>query len=172
MPVDSRVKLGLAGLLAFEILVAVYTWSGTPTIFTWLYVVGAALLAYLLWRATKGETPASPILAVLAVDALVRAYMQTRNPGYPLGVLPTYLVPAGFAALAFAMRRGAVNGERVALAGVVLVALARSWFVYWYFQAGAGLLVLANILGAIGAWTWATALASNDAAPEKPSAPA
>lgn len=154
MAVDARVKWGIAGLLAFEAIIVYVTWGGSP-FFTAMYLVGAVLLGWLLVRAAQGENPTFPVLLVIALAALVRAILQTRNPAFPIGVLPTYLVPVGFAMMALAARSLSANA-RVALVGIVLVALARSWFVVWYFQRGATLVAFANLLGAAGAWAWAS----------------
>lgn len=151
----DRQKWGLAGLLAFEAIVTAYLlgvnngWPSAtqPALFVISYALGAAILGLALWKG-----PARWHFALLAVAAAYRAFAQ-MDPGTHPGVYPTWLVPLGFAWLALAP-------ERMPRIAIALVALARTWFVAWYvpdlFFVGAGswTLVVANVLGAAGAWLW------------------
>lgn len=140
----SRAQWGLAGLLAFEAIVAAYTFGNSLTQFSLMYALGTIVLALAIWRG-----PERWHYAVLAAASLYRAYLQTAS-GAPLGVYPTYLVPLGFAWLAIAP-------EAMPSFAIGSVALARTWFIVWYFLPGNTILVVANALGAAGAWLWASA---------------
>lgn len=148
----DRVRWGIAGLLAFEAIIAAYTLAGAP-LFSAMYFVGVVALALAWWRG-----PQRWHFAALALASLVRAYLQTAG-GAALGIYPTYLVPLGFAWLALAPR--AMPG-----AALSAVALARTWFVLWYLLQGNGLVAAANVLGAAGAWLWASAQISPEAGGE------
>ena len=141
----DRKQWGLAGLLAFEAIVASYLLGiqAAPG-FIVSYALGAVVLGLALWRG-----PQRWHFALLALAAGYRAYAQTVG-GAPLGVYPTWLVPIGFAWLAVAPRAM----PRWAIA---CVALARTWFIVWYFLPGNLTLVVANVLGAAGAWVWLAA---------------
>lgn len=141
----DRQKWGLAGLLAFEAIIASYLFanSGLRPI-TIMYAVGAVTLALAVWKG-----PTRWHFGVLALVSAWRAYLQT-SVGAALGVYPTWLVPIGFAWLAVAP----AIMPRFAIASV---ALARTWFILFYFLAGQYVIVVANILGAAGAWLWASA---------------
>ena len=109
-------------------------------------VAMGALAWALVAHARSGRVPRAA-LALLAVVTLLRALAQTTLVGaYPPGVLPTFLVPLGFALLAWPRLPPAW--------GLGLVAAARSWFILWYVAADAPPLVLANAVGAAGAWAW------------------
>ena len=140
----DRQKWGLAGLLAFEAIIAAYTFGGGANVFSAMYAVGAITLALAIW---KGPTRWHYL--VLALASGYRAWLQTAG-GAALGVYPTWLVPLGFAWLAVAP----AAMPRFAIASV---ALARTWFVLWYFLPGAYVIVAANVVGAAGAWLWAAA---------------
>lgn len=142
-----RARWGLAGLLAFEAVLAAYTLAYASYAFAAMALVAAGALAWAWWaHARTGDVPRGA-LGVLAAVTLLRALAQTPLSGpFPLGVLPTYLVPLGFALLLW---------RRVPAAwGIGLVAVARSWFVAWYFLRDVPTLVLANAVGAVGAWLW------------------
>lgn len=136
----SPTRIGLGGLLAFEAIVASYTFGISALQFSAMYAVGAVVLALAIWRG-----PERWHFAVLAAASAYRAWLQTAG-GAALGVWPTWLVPLGFAWLAVAP---ATRPEF----GVASVGLARTWFVVWYL--GNPVLVVANVLGAAGAWLWA-----------------
>lgn len=140
----DRQKWGLAGLLAFEAIIAAYTLGSARIAFSAMYAIGAITLALALWRG-----PTRWHYAVLALVSGYRAYLQTAG-GAQLGVYPTWLVPIGFAWLAIAPNAM----PRVAIAAV---AVARTWFILWYLLPGAYIVVGANVLGAAGAWLWAAA---------------
>lgn len=139
----DRQRWGLAGLLAFEAIVTAYLLGvGAGWDFVASYAVGILALGYAVWRG-----PARWAFGLLALAAAYRAFVQTAG-GAPLGVYPTWLVPLGFGWLAVAPR----SAPKLAIAAV---ALARTWFIAWYFLGGASTLVVANVLGAAGAWLWA-----------------
>ena len=142
-----RARWGLAGLLGFEGILAAYTLANGALDFAAMALAAMGLLAWaLVAHARSGRVPRAA-LAALAAVTLVRALAQTALVGaYPPGVLPTFLVPLGFALLAW---------PRVPPAwGVGLVAAARAWFVLWYLLPGATTLALANAVGAAGACAW------------------
>ena len=140
----DRARWGLAGLLAFEGIVAAYLFGiGASLDFSLSYALGALVLASALFLG-----PQRWQFATLAVLAGYRAWAQTSG-GAQLGVYPTWLVPIGFAWLAILPR----TLPRI---GIAAVALARTWFVVWYFPESTTL-VVANVLGAAGAWLWLSA---------------
>lgn len=141
----DRQKWSLGGLLAFEALIVAYLLGNGASVldpFPLMYAIGTvALASAVLWKPTRW------LYGILALASLYRAYLQTAGGAEP-GVYPTYLVPLGFAWLAIAPR----SMPRLAMASV---AVARTWFILWYvLQGGAGLIVVANVLGAAGAWLW------------------
>lgn len=138
----DRQKLGLAGLLAFEAIIAAYTFGANNIPFSAMYAIGAITLALAIWKG-----PTRWHWGVLTLVSGYRAYLQTAG-GAALGVYPTWLVPLGFAWLAIAPRAM----PKLAISSV---AVARTWFVLWYFLAGAYVIVAANVVGAAGAWLWA-----------------
>lgn len=139
-----RARWGLAGLLAFEAILVVYTFFSQYTVMALVAI--AALGWAIVAHARTGRVP-RVALGLLAVVTLWRAAAQTILPGvYVPGVLVTYLVPLGFALLLWPRARPAL--------GVGLVAAARTWFVLWYFLASNPTLALANLVGAAGAWLW------------------
>lgn len=141
----DRQQWGLAGLLAFEAIVTAYLLGvGAGLDFVASYALGILALGLALWRG-----PARWHFGLLALAAAYRAWAQTAG-GAALGVWPTWLVPLGFGWLALAPRAA----PRLAIASV---ALARTWFVAWYFLPGNMTLVAANVLGATGAWLWLAA---------------
>lgn len=140
----DRQKWGLAGLLAFEAIIAAYTLGRSNLQFSAMYAIGAVVLGLAMVMGPKRWH-----FAVLALVSGYRAYLQTAG-GAQLGVYPTWLVPIGFAWLAIAptmMPRLAIS----------TVAIARTWFIVWYFLPGAYIIVAANVVGAAGAWLWAAA---------------
>lgn len=150
----SRQKWGLAGLLAFEAIVAAYLFGlGASLDFVVSYALGAIVLAVALFTRVQRWQ-----FAALAVFAAYRAYVQTASGSVAWGTWPTWLVPIGFAALAIAP-------QKMPRLGIAAIALARTWFILWYFPGllragGAWELVAANALGAAGAWLWASAAES------------
>ena len=142
----DRQKWGLAGLLAFEAIIAAYTFGNGTNVFSYMYAIGAVTLAFAIWRG-----PTRWHYGALALVSGYRAFMQT-SAGAPLGVYPTWLVPIGFAWLAIAP----TAMPRFAIAAV---ALARTWFIVWYFLPGNTIVALANVVGAAGAWLWASSIA-------------
>lgn len=148
-----RAKLGLAGLFAFEAIVAWFLLDlGATMDFVASFALGAAVLAVALLTGLQRWQ-----LGALAIFAAYRAYDQTSSGTVPYGTWPTWLVAIGFGALAIWPR----NRPKL---GIAAVALARTWFILWYFpgllrEGGAWELVAANALGAAGAWLW---LASED----------
>lgn len=143
----DRQKWGLFGLLAFEAIVAAYTLGRNTLTFSAMYAIAAIVLGLAIVMGPKRWH-----FAILAVVSAYRAFLQTSG-GAQLGVYPTWLVPIGFAWLAVApwsMPKLAIGA----------VALARTWFVLWYFLPGSYIIVAANIIGAAGAWLW---LAADDA---------
>lgn len=138
---------GLAGLLAFEAIIAAFTFGAGSIEFSLMYAVGAVTLALAIWRG-----PTRWHYAVLAAASLYRAWLQTYHGFAPLGVYPTYLVPLGFAWLA-------IWPERMPRVGIAAVALARTWFVVFYLLGGSLIIVAANVLGAVGGWLWFAAQA-------------
>lgn len=161
-----RARWGLAGLLGFEALLAAYTFSNGALDYAAMAVVAAATLAWaIVAHARTGSLPRAA-LALLAVVTLVRALRQTTLAGvYPAGVMPTFLVPLGFALLLWPRAPPAL--------AVGLVAASRSWFVLGYFLQGVPALTLANVVGALGAWIWWAdeALSARPAAAEDDAAP-
>lgn len=149
----DRQKWGLAGLLAFEAIIAAYTFGGNNLAFSTMYAIGAVTLALAIWGG-----PTRWHYAVLAIASGYRAWLQTEG-GAALGVYPTWLVPLGFAWLAFAP--GA--SPRLAISSV---AIARTWFILWYLLPGAYIIVAANVVGAAGAWLWASDTADESHAME------
>ena len=165
--VDTRLRLGLAGLLGFEGILLAFVYARGALDFAAIPVVALVILAFVMSRALRGEAPSVWALAALAVVTLARAYWQTRSGNFPNGVLPTYLVPIGFALLAVAARKP--DATRLALVGIALVAIARTWFIAWYFLASNPTLAVANLVAAAGAWVWATSMtATHDAADVAP----
>lgn len=141
----SRQKLGLAGLLAFEAIIAAYTFGNNNITFSLMYAIGAVTLALAIWRG-----PARLHFVVLALASGYRAYLQTAG-GAALGVYPTWLVPIGFAYLA-------IWPTMMPKLGIASVAVSRTWFILWYWMIGPlWVIVAANVLGAAGAWLWAAA---------------
>lgn len=156
-PRMDRRKWGLAGLLAFEAVIASFLFANDGT--WWPYALGALTLAFAL-----ATGPTRWHFAALAFASAARAYLQTAG-GAQLGVYPTWLVPLGFAWLALAPD----TMPRAAIAGI---AVARTWFVLWYALPGLWIVVAANVLGAAGAWLWAAdtqvpaeSVASDEAGP-------
>ena len=154
-----RSKLGLAGLLAFEAIIAAYTFGNGNVPFSLMYAIGALTLGLAVWRG-----PARWHFVVLALASGYRAWLQTAG-GAALGVYPTWLVPIGFAYLA-------IWPHAMPKLGIASVAVSRTWFILWYWTIGPlWVIVAANVLGAAGAWIWAaaeepTAGALTDAAPQ------
>lgn len=143
----AHVRWGLGGLLAFEAILLGFT--AMIGAYTFAVTAFAALgaLSWALWDYRRTGVVPRAAMAVVAVAALGRALMQTAVGGvWPLGILPTYLVPVGFALL---MLPRASPGFAVAL-----IAAARSWFVVYYFVQGPPWLVVANLVAAAGAWAW------------------
>ena len=156
-----RVHWGLAGLVGFEAILLAYTLANGALEYAAMALACVGVLAWALvaWNAS-GRIPRAA-LATLAAVTLVRALWQTAVAGtFPLGVLPTFLVPLGFALL--------LSPRVPPSIGVGLLAGARSWFVAWYFLGGATTLALANLVGAAGAWAWwaSEALAAHPAESE------
>lgn len=151
---DNRIGWGLAGLLGFEGILAAYTFANGATAYVLMALAAGALLVWALWRLAQGEAPSAPVLWLLAAVMAVRAAWQT-SATMPPGLAVTWLVPVGFALLAVAAVRA--PSPRLALAGIALVALARAWFVLWYFGLGNATLALANLVAAVGAVAWAAA---------------
>ena len=146
----DRQKWGLAGLLAFEAIIAARTFGANNIPFSSMYAIGAITLAFAIWKG-----PMRVHYAILALASGYRAYLQTVG-GAVIGVYPTWLVPIGFAWLAAAP----TIMPRFAIASV---ALARTWFILFYFLAGQYIIVAANVVGAAGAWLWAAASESDGA---------
>lgn len=162
----TRAAWGMAGLLGFELILVAYALGFDAVDFALVALAGAALLAVAVWRAARGLAPLAGVFVGLAAVMLARGIMQSTS-GVSLTLAPTYLLPLGFALLAVSVGR---RDRRLALAGIVLVALARSWFFAWYLLGENATLLAANALGAAGAWLWATARAGPE--PETRAAPA
>lgn len=143
----SRTRMGVAGLLGFEALLAAYALAiGAVEHAAMATVAAVALMFAYAVHERFGYVPRLA-LGALAVVTLARAWAQTARFGtYPMGVMPTFLVPLGFALLMIPRAPPAV--------GVGLVAVARTWFVVWYFLQPSLPLALANVVGAAGAWLW------------------
>jgi hypothetical protein len=140
-------RWGLAGLLGFEAILGVYAFTNGSLDHAAMAVVAAAALAWAIVAHARTGTLPRAALAILALVTLARALRQTAFVGaFPPGVLPTFLVPLGFALLLAQRARPAI--------GVGLVAAARTWFVAWYFLHGSTVLAVANLVGALGAWIW------------------
>ncbi|GEM_PF-6703886 len=152
----GRVALGLAGLLLFELILAAYLASVGATTYA---LVGAGLVAALglaLWRAWRGEPLPSWLLGAVALLTLVRAVLQSTG-GLTLLHVAVYAVPLGWAL-------AATGRARLVAYGVLLVALARTWFVGQYLLGGATTIALANVFGAAGAWLWWSSFLRDDSA--------
>ncbi|MEA3202186.1 MAG: hypothetical protein QOE90_3614 [Thermoplasmata archaeon] len=157
-----RAAWGPAGLFLFELILAAYLASVGAATFA---LVGAGLvlaLGFALWRAWRGEAVPRWLLGVVAALTLVRALLQSTGGLSPVFVF-VYAVPVGWALPALS--------PRLAAPGVLLVAVARSWFVGQYLLAGATVIGLANVFGAAGAWLWWSALVSERPAPAEDASP-
>jgi hypothetical protein len=148
-----RVKLGIAGLLLFEVVLAAFIASfNTGSPFVLVALAGAAALGYALYEHGKtGRVGVAP-LAVLTLVTLFRAVLQT-GPDL-LAVLPSYLVAVGFAGAAYGAQARVPNATR---GGIALVAVCRTFFIV--ANLGTPVIALANVFGALGAWVWASASA-------------
>lgn len=140
-------RWGLLGLLGFELtLLTIRLVNGTFDQFSLMAALAAGALVWaLIAHARAGAIPRFALMLLVAVT-LARALAQTVPGPAPLGVLPTYFVPLGFALLLVARAPTAW--------GVGVVAAARSWFVVWYFLIGVPEIAIANVLAAIGMWIW------------------
>ncbi|MCA1812652.1 MAG: hypothetical protein LC624_01720 [Halobacteriales archaeon] len=148
-----RVKLGVAGLLLFEVTLGAYLASLGSLDFTLMALAGAGALAYALFEVSRTGRVTWIPLALLALITFLRAVAQ-NGAGFP-AVLPSYAVAVGFAVAAYGARTpGAATATR---GGIALVALCRSWFLVSYLMADVPVIALANALGALGAWVWASA---------------
>jgi hypothetical protein len=149
---------GIAGLLAFEAIIAARTFGASSLTFSLMYAIGAIALAFALFL-PGARWP----FGVVAAVSLYRAYLQTVGGQTPLGVYPTYLVPLGFAWFALLPRT-------MPAAAIACIAVARTWFVVWYALPGNWIVVAANVVGAAGAWVWA-ASAMREPVPDDAPAP-
>ena len=152
--VTGRVRGGLLLLAAFDLVVAWLTFRLGATSIMLFSIASAALLGLAALLAPTRPRALPALLVGVAVATFLRAIPQTGG-AVDLGDVARYAVPVGFL-LAAARRR--VGPAWLPLAGVALVAVARSYFVAFYLAAGATTLVVGNVLGAAGAWLWATAL--------------
>lgn len=142
----ARARWGLLGLLVFEAILLAFTAGSGSYTYAVTAAVGVVALAYAS-RAQRltGEIPRVAII-VVALSTFARALLQTAFVGWPVPNMVSYLVPLGFALLLLPQPKPA--------AAVALIALARSWFIVWYFLGGSTVLVIANLVGAAAAWYW------------------
>ena len=150
----SRARWGLLLLAAFDLVVAWVTFGFGATDIMLLSLLSAGLLVVAALQASQRTNVAALALVGVALATLLRAVPQYGG-SLDVGDVARFAVPIGFV-LAVAQAR--FGPPWLALAGVVAVALARSYFVIFYVGVGATTLVVGNALGAVGAWLWATAL--------------
>lgn len=142
-----RPSWGLWGLLGFEAILAAYAFANGALDYAAMALVAMVALGWALVATTRGGEVPKGALVLLVVVTLLRALWQTAVAGaFPPGVLPTFLVPVGFALL--------LLPRASPMLGLGLVAAARTWFIAWYFLRGSTTLALANLVGAVGAWLW------------------